>query len=113
MPVFGGRRGQQRICKRMLWGLCTGVCLLGLAWLAKPLGTIRQQSVSLAELRAREAALLARQQDLERYRRFLSTGKGRETTARRAGYLKQGERRLVFVPEKPKTPQADPGKPTF
>jgi hypothetical protein len=76
------------------------VLAVGLVRLYGPLSTIRGQSVRMAQLRATKAGFLAQQTDLEEYKRFLATETGQEAAARRMGYLRPGERRVVFVPAK-------------
>jgi hypothetical protein len=101
----GRRRGRRRIRGKVFLGLCGGVLLLGLAWLYEPLGAIRQESDQLALLRMKKAALEQEQADLESYKEQAATEVGREAEARRQGYLRPGERRIVFfreeAPEKP------------
>ncbi|MFB3881125.1 MAG: septum formation initiator family protein [Armatimonadota bacterium] len=93
-----GRRGRWVMKKRTVWALAGAICGIGIVWLSGPLGTIREQSARMAQLQAVKASLLSQQQVLEKERRFLATEAGREAVARRVGYVRPGERRLVFVP---------------
>lgn len=92
---------------RVFWGLMGAVLLIGLVKLYGPLKEMRAQSVRMAQLRATKAELLTQQTDLEDYKRFLATKAGKEAAARQMGYLRPGERRLVFVPPK----EAEKAKP--
>ena len=93
---------------RAFWALMGAVVAVGLVRLYGPLTTIREQSVRMAQLRATQAELVGQQAYLESYKRFLATDAGQEAAARRMGYLRPGERRLVFVPGK--TPKKASGR---
>lgn len=83
---------------RVFWGAVGLVLAIGLVKLCRPFSVIREQSVRTAQLRATRASLLAEGASLEGERVFLATESGREAAARRIGYLRPGERRVVFVP---------------
>jgi len=93
-----GRRGRRRMKRRAFWMLAGAVCAIGMLRLWGPLGAIREQSGRMAQLRGMKASLLSQQASLEEEGRFLATEAGREAAARRIGYVRPGERRLVFVP---------------
>jgi hypothetical protein len=93
------RRGRKRVRGKVFVGLCGGVLLLGLGWLYSPMAAIRQESDQLALLRMKKAALEQEQADLESYKAQAATETGREAEARRQGYLRPGERRIVFFRE--------------
>ena len=80
------------------WALAGALMMIGMVRMWGPLSTVRGQSERMAELRATRASLLAEQVSLERERRFLATDAGREAAARRMGYVRPGERRVVFTP---------------
>ncbi len=82
---------------RAFWWLIEIVVAIGLVKLYGPLLTIKGQSVRTAQLRATKAEMVIKMGDLEGQRRFLATAAGQEAAVRRAGYLRPGERRLVFV----------------
>jgi hypothetical protein len=67
--------------------------------LSRPLATIQRQHDELARLRTQKAELEVEKARLEVYQRHLATDHGIERAARREGYLRPGERRLVFVRE--------------
>ncbi|HUU53761.1 MAG TPA: hypothetical protein VMY87_02485 [Armatimonadota bacterium] len=95
-----GRRGRRRLRGRVFLGLLALVLVFGLVKLLGPLGTIRAQSDRLAQLRMKKAALLSEQGELERYKEYAATEAGQEAAARRLGYVRPGERRIVFSNEK-------------
>jgi len=76
--------------------LLAAVLVMGIAKLSGPLATVRQQQDDLARLRQRKQALLAERRLLEAEKRRLATEEGQEWAARRRGYVRPGERRLVF-----------------
>lgn len=100
--LFRGRsrRGSRRVKTRAFWGAVGIVLAIGLLKLYGPFSVIRGQSVRTAQLRATRASLLTEGSSLEGERIFLATEAGREAAARRMGYLRRGERRVVFVPAK-------------
>ncbi len=102
MPLRSSRRRGRgrRIRAKVFAGLCALVVALGLAKLYGPLATIRKQSDRLAELGVKKAELFSEQTELERYKRQAATEAGQETAARRQGYLRPGERRIVFFRER-------------
>jgi len=88
------------------------VLAFGVTRLAHPVATLRQQRADLAQLR-QEKADLAREIDrLAEHKSYLATEAGQEAAARRHGYLRPGERRLMFVPrETPSTDDSGPRSP--
>ena len=105
MGVRGRRRRGLRIGPRPFWFAVLAVLLVGLVKLYGPLATSRAQQNELARLRLQKASLLAEQQRLQAYKRHLASDAGLERAARREGYVRDGERRLVFVREKSKEPE--------
>jgi cell division protein FtsB len=79
-----------------LVGLMLGI---GVAELCSPLADLREQHKNLARLRQEKAALGMETGRLEEHKGYLATEAGQEATARRQGYVRPGERRLVFVAE--------------
>ena len=114
MPfLVRSRRGRPRMRLRVFWALAGAVSVLGLVELYGPLTTMREQSMRTAQLRAAKTALIAQQSDLESQKQFLATEAGQESAARQMGYLRPGERQLVFVPESArKTTSAKPTQPS-
>ncbi len=100
------RRGRPRIKVRALVALAGGLLAFGLVWLYRPLHTIREQSLRMAQLRAAKSALAAQESSIESEKRFLATEAGQEEAIRQRGYLRPGERRLVFVPETAPRPKS-------
>jgi hypothetical protein len=78
--------------------------------LAQPLGMIGRQQGELSGLRREKARLSAGKAGLEAYQHGLATDRGVERAARREGYIRKGDRRLVFVPEKGKPSIQPAGK---
>jgi cell division protein FtsB len=98
---------------RVFWALAGAVSVLGLVRLYGPLTTMREQSMRMAQLRATRSALTSQQSDLESQKQFLATEAGQEEAARQMGYLRPGERQLVFVPETARnTTSAKPTQPS-
>ena len=95
------RRGRRalRLNRAVFLALAAAVLTIGLASLSGPLSTLRSQEQDLAGLRQRRQALLEQRDLLEAERRRLATESGQEWAARRRGYVRQGERRLLFSPE--------------
>lgn len=97
-----GRRGRKRLRGNVFFCLVLLVLTLGLAKLFGPLGTIRTQTDTMAQLEMKKAALVFEQTELEGYKEYAATEDGREAAARRLGYVRSGERRIVFSREKAK-----------
>jgi len=89
-----GRR--RRVRTSIFLGLLGLAVMLGLAKLWGPIGQLRVQSDQLTELRFQRAALVGERDDLREYKQFLATEPGQEATARRLGFVRPGERRIVF-----------------
>jgi hypothetical protein len=83
--------------------LLVGAALLVAAFrLWGPAATARRQQQDLDRLRADKVALQAENTELQDYKRKQASEEGRESAARREGYVREGDRRLVFVKEKEK-----------
>ena len=95
-----GRRGRRRLRQSALFCLIVLVLAIGVAKLFGPLGTVRAQSDRIAQLEMKKAALAFEKGDLEEYKQYAATEDGREAAARRLGYVRPGERRIVFSREK-------------
>lgn len=78
------------------------VLIIGAAKFCVPWAEARQQQEELKQLRREKAELVAEQKQLARYKRLLASDQGLESAARREGYVRQGDRRIIFVPEKGK-----------
>lgn len=76
--------------------------LLGLIKLYGPLATSRGQQDELARLRLEKATLVAEQRRLQDYKQKLASDEGFEAVARKLGFVRDGERRLVFIPKREK-----------
>jgi len=94
------RRRGRRISFSAFYLLASLVLLGAVVKLSQPLGTIRRQQEQLSRLRLEKARLVAERVRLEGYQHGLATERGLERAARREGYIRPGDRRLVFVPEK-------------
>ncbi|MBN1459315.1 MAG: hypothetical protein JXA57_07250 [Armatimonadetes bacterium] len=97
---------RRRIKYTVFLGLAGIILVLGLVQLARPLLHLRTNGDRLAQLRLTKAALEADEATLSEQKAFLATGTGQEITARRQGYIRPGERRLVFCEEKLQEPAA-------
>jgi len=85
---------------RTAFCLLLGLALIvGLIKLSGPLASIQREHDELARLRRQKAELEVEKARLEAYQSHLATDYGLERAARREGYLRPGERRLVFVRE--------------
>jgi len=104
------RRRALRLNRSVFFSLLGVVLLLGLLKLSTPFATLRRQQRQLACLRLERAALLQEQNRLQQHQRHLATEAGQEQAARQKGYLRAGERRIVFVREhtRERTAQPDP-----
>ena len=91
--------GRQRVrLNRTVFLLLVGTAAaVGVAKLSAPLKTAWNQQQDLARLREERAALATERTRLQALKRHLASDEGQEQAARRAGYLRPGERRLVFV----------------
>ncbi|MCJ7821666.1 MAG: hypothetical protein MUQ26_01045 [Armatimonadetes bacterium] len=95
------RRGRRplRLNRAVFFALAAAILTIGLASLSGPLSTRRSQERDLEALRQRRQALLEQHDLLEAEKGRVATENGQEWAARRRGYVRQGERRLVFSPE--------------
>jgi flagellar biosynthesis/type III secretory pathway M-ring protein FliF/YscJ len=100
----GARRHSLRINRTALLLAIAVVLAVGSVKLAQPLAAARRQQDDLALLRREKTTLQRDNAGLERYQREVATDPGQERAARREGYLRKGERRLVFTPEPSQTP---------
>ena len=107
----GGRERRPRRKLRLhlpVFLLVLGAILLVAAlrlWI--PFSNARRQQDEVARLRQQKAGLAAERAQLDEYKHRLASDQGLEASARQEGYVKRGERRLVFVRQKPgakKTP---------
>jgi len=101
----GLRLNRLRLNRGVFVCLIGAMLALGIVKLYPPLATVRDQQERLARLRQRRQVLLAELRVLEAEQRHLATEQGQEWAARRRGYVRPGERRLVFSPET--TPEPD------
>jgi len=93
------RSQQRRTVNRRLFLLLVGLTLvIGAVKVARPVGAICRQGEELGQLRSEKAELEAQQASLVREQRWIASDAGQEMIARRSGYLRAGERRIVFVP---------------
>jgi len=117
MTVLGSRRHGVRVSSRVFWIAVAVVALAGMVKLYGPVAAARRQQDELSRLRLEKVTLLEEQEGLNAHKRQLACDAGLEATARREGYVRNGERRLVFVKSGDKaTPPGDPaprrkGKP--
>jgi hypothetical protein len=111
---LGGRRRRAPRVHRQVFALLVGlVVLLGLIRVLGPLAMARREQEELTRLNLERATLIAEQKRLESYKRQLASEAGLEAAARREGYLREGERRLVFIPQvkpRPASPRPAPGR---
>jgi len=91
------RRSSVRLRGTVFLAFVLLVLAIGLVKLSRPLDTLRSQEERLTSLRLKKSALLDERRRLEDYKRYLATETGQEAAARRQGYLRRGERRVVFV----------------
>lgn len=90
------RRRSLRLNRSVFLALVALVLAIGLAELYGPLSTLHRQHDELARLRQEERTLLADRRLLEAEKQHLVTEEGQQWAARRRGYVRPGERRLVF-----------------
>ncbi len=76
------------------------VLVITLIRLWGPVARARHLEAENARLRAEIAATKAEHAPLEEEKRQLASDEGAESVVRQRGYVKPGERRLVFVPGK-------------
>ncbi len=91
------RNRRSRLRGSVFLAVAGTLVVLGLAKLSGPLATLREQDERLSQLRSERDALTAERDRLQRRTRLLATEAGQEGAARRRGYLRPGERRLMFV----------------
>jgi hypothetical protein len=110
MSLPGSRTRGLRIGPRRFWLVVSVVALVGLVKLYGPIALARRQQDELARLRLEKANLLGEQRRLERYKWQLASDAGLEAAARREGYVREGERRLVFVRKADRAPSPGPAE---
>jgi hypothetical protein len=97
-------RLEYRICKAFI-GL---VLVVGAIKLWGPLATNHHQQAELTKLRIEKASLLTEHLQLSDYQHRLASDSGFEAAARKLNFLRDGERRLVFIPKSDKKKAASP-----
>ena len=80
---------------------------IGAVKVAGPLAAIRRQGEELSQLSSEKAEAQARHESLLQEQRWIASDAGLEMIARRSGYLRAGERRIVFVPPSSQTPASE------
>ncbi len=95
----------------MFYLLLAVVFAVTMVKISRPLRVLSGQQRELARLRAEKARLTEEMARLKEYQRSLATDQGLERAARREGYVRPGERRLVFVPERPAPKEGGPSSP--
>ena len=99
-----GLRVEYRIFKAFV-----GLALVfGIVKLWGPLATNHRQQVELTKLRIEKASLLKEQERLSDYQHSLASDSGFEAAARKLNFLRDGERRLVFIPKTDKKKTTSP-----
>jgi cell division protein FtsB len=99
--VADARPGRKlRMHRSVFLALLGLVLIIGAAKLCVPWAEGRRQQEELRELRRQKAELKTEQKQLTHYKRLLASDQGLESAARREGYVRQGDRRIIFVPEK-------------
>jgi len=99
-----------RIHAPVFLGILGLVLLVAAVRLWGPFSVARRQRAELARLHAQAVALQAEHAQLEQYKRRLASDQGAEAVARQGGYLKPGDRRLLFVREKQEGAKAEEAK---
>ena len=99
-----GLRVEYRIFKAAV-GL---MLVFGIVKLWGPLATNHRQQADLTKLRIEKASLLTEQGRLADYQHGLASDSGFEAAARRLNFLRDGERRLVFIPKSGKKKATSP-----
>lgn len=93
------RSHQRKTLSHRFFLLLVGLTLaVGAVKAAGPLAAIGRQGEELSQLRSEQAELQAQHESLLREQRWIASDAGLEMIARRNGYLRSGERRIVFVP---------------
>jgi cell division protein FtsB len=99
--VADARPGRKlRMHRSVFLALLGLVLIIGAAKLCVPWAEGRRQQEELRELRRQKAELKTEQKQLTHYKRLLASDQGLESAARREGYVRQGDRRIIFVPDK-------------
>jgi len=103
----GGRR-RRLILHPPVFLLLVGLVLVVAAVkLWGPMSTARRQREALASLHTEKTAQQEEQRQLQEYKRGQASDEGQESAARRDGYVRDGDRRLVFVREKSKKQESE------
>lgn len=102
MEPGDGRNGRRRRRRRLSVPgfvlLLVVVVVVGMVKLAGPFSAVRREEQKLAGLRLEQRALAEEQTRLVEHKNYLATDEGMEAAVRREGYVRSGERRIVFVP---------------
>jgi cell division protein FtsB len=99
--VADARPGRKlRMHRSVFLALLGLVLIMGAVKFCVPWAEARRQQEELKELRREKADLVAEQKQLTRYKRQLASDQGLESAARREGYVRPGDRRIIFVPKK-------------
>ncbi len=101
MTIVANKR-KLRIHLPVFLALVGVALLIAIVKLWGPTATARRQQEDLARLRSEKASLNDEHKQLEDYKRKLASDEGQESAVRRSGYVREGDRRLVFVKEKEK-----------
>ncbi len=107
MTLTARRRGRKlRVHRHIVYAVVGTVLVVGVVKFWGPLHTARLQSRELARLQHQKEALQEEQALLAEQKNRLASDEGVEAAARREGYVKPGDRRIVFVKDKTKAPAA-------
>jgi len=93
-------RRRRRVDRRLYWTVLVLVMVIGAVKLCGPLATNHRQQGELAALRSEKAALAAEHRRLQKHKVRLASNVGMEAAVRAEGYVREGERRLVFIPKR-------------
>jgi cell division protein FtsB len=110
MTVLDGGRARKRgrrIHGRVVVIAAALIVGAGALRISGPIGALRAQRAELARLHLEKSALALEKARLEEYKRRLASEAGREEAAREQGYVRDGERRLIFVPQRAPATQAE------
>lgn len=94
----GRRRRRRRLSVPGFLLLLALVLVAGMVKLAGPFSAVRREERNLAGLRLEQREQAAEHGRLLEHKNHLATDAGMEAAARREGYVRPGERRIVFVP---------------
>ncbi len=86
-----------RVHRPVFYLILGAALLIGAVKLWGPLRTARHQEAELTRLHRERDALQREHAQLQDYKNRLASDEGLETAARQQGYVKPGDRKLVFV----------------